>query len=166
MTEIANITSVDRIRGIKIPAEAAKVNMGRVHPLRRAVAVSVVKVMGTVKVPPMRHQGAMSPGENPRTLNAGRRKVAFMPRGSALECKVGRVVAVTTVRVLPIVAREGRREVPGRCATDMTLAAGLSGQAKARGTPVDRCSVAGLKIDITKDRVARSSEAAVTTGLR
>jgi hypothetical protein len=48
----------------------------------------------------------------------------------------------------------------------MTLAAGLSGQAKARGTPVDRCSVAGLKIDITKDRVARSSEAAVTTGLR
>lgn len=140
--------------------------MGRVHPLRRAVAVSVVKLMGTVEAPPMRFQGAMSPGVKPGGLNAGRRKVGFMPRGTVLECIMGRVVAVTTVRVLPTVVQEGRRRAPGQCTADMTLVAGLSGQATARGTPVDRCSAAGRKIDITKDLVARSSEAAVTMGHR
>lgn len=166
MTEIANITSADRNGVIKIPAKAAKANMGRVHPLRRGVAVSVVKLMGTVEAPPMRLQGAMSPGGKPGGLNAGRRKVGFMPRGTVLECIVGRVVAVTTVRVLPTVVQEGRRKAPGQCTADMTLVAGLSVQATAQGTPVDRCSAAGRKIDITKDLVARSFEAAVTMGLR
>lgn len=166
MTEIANITNVVRIRIIQVPAETAKVNMGRVLPLRRAVAVSMVKVMDTVAVPPMRLHAATSPGVKPGGLNTGCGMVGFMPRGSVQECIVGRGVAIITVRVLPIVAREGRRRVPGRCTADMTLAAGLSGLATARGTPVDRCSDGGRKIDIMKDLVARSFEAVVTTGLQ
>lgn len=147
-------------------AEVMKEAAGLAVRLRWAVAVSVVKLMGTVEVPPMRLQGAMSPGVKPGGLNAGRRKVGFMPRGSALECIVVPVVAITTVRVLPIVAREGRRRIPGRCTADMTLAAGLLGLATAQGTPVDRCSDAGRKIDIMKDLVVRSSEAVVTTDLQ
>ena len=76
------------------------------------------------------------------------------------------VVAITTVRVLPIVAREGRRRVPGRCTADMTLAAGLSVLATVRDIPRDRCLGAGRMNDIMKDLVARSSGAAVTMDLQ
>ena len=163
---IVNIMPRALAKEIAARAEVMKEAVGLAVRLRSPVVVNALKTMGTVAVLPMQLHGATSPGGKPEGLNAVRRKVGFMPRGSALECIVGRVAAITTVRDLPIVAREGRRKVPGQCTADMTLAAGLSGLAAARDTPVDRCSVAGRKIDIMKDHVARSSEAAVTTDLR
>lgn len=163
---IVNIVPRALAKVIAARAEVMKEAVGLAVRLHRTVAVSVVKVMGTVKVPQMRLQGAMSPGVKPGGLNAGRRKVGFMPRGTVLECIVGRVVAITTVRVLPIVVREGRRKAPGQCTADMTLAAGLSVLATVRDIPRDRCLGAGRMNDIMKDLVARSSGAAVTMDLQ
>ena len=166
VTGIVNIMPRALAKEIAARAEVMKEVVGPAVRRRRLVVVNALKTMGTVVVPQMRLQGAMSPGGKPGGLNAGRRRVGFMPRGTVLECIVGRGVAVTTARVLPIVVREGHRKAPGQCTADMTWVVGLSGLATARGTPVDRCSAAGRKIDITKDLVARSSEAAVTMGLR
>jgi hypothetical protein len=147
-------------------AGVMKEAVGRLVRLRRPVVVNALKAMGNVLVIRMRPAGATSPGERPGErpggLNAGRKKAGSMPKGVVPKCIMGRTMAVTTGRVLPIVAREGRTKVPGRCAVDMALAASLSDLAMVRDIPGDRCLGAGRMNDIAKDLVGRSSEEVVT----
>jgi hypothetical protein len=163
---IVNIMPRVLAREIAALAEVMKEAVGRAVRLRRPVVVNTLKAMGNVEVIQMRPAEAPSPGERFGGLNAGRRRVGFMPRDSALECIVGRVAAVTTDRILPTVVREGRTKAPGRCTVDRALVASLSDLATVRDIPGDRCLGVGRMNDITKDLVGRSSEAVVMTGLQ
>lgn len=81
VTETVNIMPAALATEITVRAEGMKETADPEARLRRAVAVSVVKVLGIVEVRRIRCSGATSHMERPGGWNIARRKAGSMPRG-------------------------------------------------------------------------------------